>query len=85
MPQARAGLLPNITGGADSSSIRTKLDEPSAVINRTGTVYRATLSQPIFRADRWFQLQTAKDDNEPAVLELSSIYIRFHKILCLQK
>jgi len=72
VPQARAGLLPNITGGADSSSIRTKLDEPSAVINRTGTVYRATLSQPIFRADRWFQLQAAKDVNEQAALELSA-------------
>jgi outer membrane protein len=72
VPQARAGLLPNITGGADSSSIRTKLDQPSAVINRTGTVYRATLSQPIFRADRWFQLQAAKDVNEQAALELSA-------------
>ena len=72
VPQARAGLLPNITGGAESSSIRTKLDEPSAVINRTGTVYRATLSQPIFRADRWFQLQAAKDVNEQAALELSA-------------
>jgi outer membrane protein len=72
VPQARAGLLPNISGGADSSSIRTKLDQPSAVINRSGTVYRATLSQPIFRADRWFQLQAAKDVNEQAALELSA-------------
>jgi len=49
VPQARAGLLPNITG----------------------TVYRATLNQAIFRADRWFQLQAAKDVNEQAALELS--------------
>lgn len=72
VPQARAGLLPNITGGAESSTSRTKLDEPSAVINRSGTVYRATLSQPIFRADRWFQFQAAKDVNEQAALELSA-------------
>ncbi len=72
VPQARAGLLPNISGGVDVNSTRTKLDEPSAVINRGGTVYRATLSQPIFRADRWFQLQAAKDVNEQAVLELSA-------------
>jgi outer membrane protein len=72
VPQARAGLLPNITGGAESNSSRTKLDQPSAVINRTGTVYRATLSQPIFRADRWFQFQAAKDVNEQAALELSA-------------
>ncbi len=72
VPQARAGLLPNISGGADVSSTRTKIDEPSAVINRSGTVYRATLSQPIFRADRWFQLKAAKDVNEQALLQLSA-------------
>ena len=68
VPQARAGLLPNISGGADINDTRTKIDEPSAVINRSGTVYRATLSQPIFRADRWFQLKAAKDVNEQAIL-----------------
>lgn len=72
VPQARAGLLPNISGGADVNDTRTKIDEPSAVINRSGTVYRATLSQPIFRADRWFQLKAAKDVNEQALLQLSA-------------
>jgi len=72
VPQARAGLLPNISGGADVNNTRTKIDEPSAVINRSGTVYRATLSQPIFRADRWFQLKAAKDVNEQAMLQLSA-------------
>ncbi|SER01656.1 outer membrane protein [Pseudomonas sp. NFACC02] len=72
VPQARAGLLPNISGGADVNNTRTSIDEPSAVINRSGTVYRATLSQPIFRADRWFQLKAAKDVNEQAMLQLSA-------------
>lgn len=72
VPQARAGLLPNISGGADVNDTRTKIDEPSTVINRSGTVYRATLSQPIFRADRWFQLKAAKDVNEQALLQLSA-------------
>ena len=32
----------------------------------------ATLAQPIFRADRWFQLQAAEAVNEQAALELSA-------------
>ncbi|PHX43349.1 channel protein TolC [Pseudomonas sp. NZIPFR-PS5] len=72
VPQARAGLLPNISGGADINDTRTSIDQPSAVISRSGTVYRATLSQPIFRADRWFQLKAAKDVNEQAILQLSA-------------
>ncbi|EPN59733.1 outer membrane efflux protein TolC, partial [Pseudomonas syringae pv. actinidiae ICMP 19079] len=44
----------------------------SAVATRSGTVYQATLSQPIFRADRWFQLQAAEAVNEQAALELSA-------------
>jgi outer membrane protein len=72
VPQARAGLLPNISGGADINDTRTSIDQPSAVISRSGTVYRATLSQPIFRADRWFQLKAAKDVSEQALLQLSA-------------
>ena len=29
VPQARAGLLPNLSGGAESSSVRTSIDQPS--------------------------------------------------------
>ncbi|RJG13209.1 channel protein TolC [Pseudomonas cavernicola] len=72
VPQARAGLLPNLSAGADMSNTRTKLDQPSNTANRSGTVYQATLSQPIFRADRWFQLQAAEATNEQAAIELSA-------------
>ncbi|WP_447589039.1 TolC family outer membrane protein [Aquipseudomonas campi] len=72
VPQARAGLLPNISGGADLNDTRTKLDEPSATFSRSGLSYRATLSQPLFRADRWFQYQAAKAVGEQAGLELSA-------------
>jgi outer membrane protein len=34
--------------------------------------YQATLAQPLFRADRWFQCQAAKDVNEQAALQLSA-------------
>ncbi|MDB6145759.1 MAG: tolC 1 [Pseudomonas sp.] len=72
VPQARAGLLPNLSAGADLQTTRTNIDQPSANFTRSGTVYQATLAQPIFRADRWFQFQAAKDVNEQAMLQLSA-------------
>ncbi|UVM11609.1 TolC family outer membrane protein [Pseudomonas protegens] len=72
VPQARAGLLPNLSAGVDMNNTRTKFDEPSMTSTRSGNVYQATLAQPLFRADRWFQLQAAKDINEQASLQLSA-------------
>ncbi|WP_339486928.1 TolC family outer membrane protein [Pseudomonas sp. EL_65y_Pfl2_R95] len=72
VPQARAGLLPNLSGGAELADTRTKLDSPSYTANRSGTVYQANLSQPLFRADRWFQLQAAEATSEQASLDLSA-------------
>lgn len=72
VPQARAGLLPNISGGAEVADVRTQLDQPAATANRSAHSYQATLSQPLFRADRWFQFQAAKDVNEQAALQLSA-------------
>jgi outer membrane protein len=71
VPQARAGLLPNLSAGADVNDTRQALDQPAMTASRSGTSYRATLSQPIFRADRWFQLKAAKATDEQAGLELS--------------
>jgi len=72
VPQARAGLLPNLSAGADMQNTRTKLDSPSITSNRSGNSWQATLAQPVFRADRWFQLQAAEAFNEQAALELSA-------------
>jgi outer membrane protein len=72
VPQARAGLLPNLSAGADVNDTRQALDEPAMTANRSGTSYRATLSQPIFRADRWFQLKAAQASDQQAGLELSA-------------
>ncbi|RRV09451.1 channel protein TolC [Pseudomonas sp. v388] len=72
VPQARSGLLPNLSAGAQTNNTRVSIDQPRATISRSGTVYQATLSQPIFRADRWFQLQAAEAVNEQAALELSA-------------
>ena len=72
VPQARSGLLPQINAGANVGSNRTSLDEPNATLNRSSQVLQATLSQPLFRADRWFQLQAAEATSEQAALELSA-------------
>ncbi|MHB9801326.1 TolC family outer membrane protein [Pseudomonas sp. MT3] len=72
VPQARSGLLPQINAGANVGSTRTSLDEPNATLNRNNQVVQATLSQPLFRADRWFQLKAAENISEQAQLEFSS-------------
>ncbi|HWV08488.1 MAG TPA: TolC family outer membrane protein [Pseudomonas sp.] len=72
VPQARAGLLPNLSAGANLSDTRTEIDSPANTVSRSGTVYQANLSQPLFRADRWFQLQAAEATDEQAALELSA-------------
>ncbi|MES2821494.1 MAG: TolC family outer membrane protein [Pseudomonadota bacterium] len=72
VPQARAGLLPNLSAGAELSNTRTELDQPASSSSRSGIVYQANLSQPLFRADRWFQLQAAEAVSEQAALELSA-------------
>lgn len=72
VPQARSGLLPNLSASAQTNNTRVSIEQPRANVTRSGTVYQATLSQPIFRADRWFQLQAAEAVNEQAALELSA-------------
>ena len=73
VPQARAGLLPNLSAGAELSDSETEVDTSlgSRSLSRSGTAYQATLSQPIFRADRWFQLKAAEAVSEQAALEYS--------------
>lgn len=72
VPQARAGLLPNLSAGAESASTRTSIDTPDYTASRSGLVYQANLSQPLFRADRWFQLKAAEATDEQAALDLSA-------------
>ncbi|MFS2160529.1 TolC family outer membrane protein [Pseudomonas sp. Pseusp122] len=72
VPQARAGLLPNLSAGSSINNTRTSIDRPDVTATRSGVVYQATLAQPIFRADRWFQLKAAKSVNEQAALQLSA-------------
>ena len=74
VPQARAGLLPNLSAGADSMNTDTKVDTRNGDIDssRSGLSYRANLSQPLFRADRWYQFQAAKATDQQYALQLSA-------------
>ncbi|MBB4866549.1 outer membrane protein [Pseudomonas nitritireducens] len=72
VPQARSGLLPQINAGASTGQTRTSLDTPSATLNRNTQLVQASLSQPLFRADRWFQLKAAENTTEQAQLEFSA-------------
>ncbi|WP_289533734.1 TolC family outer membrane protein [Pseudomonas sp. SO81] len=74
VPQARAGLLPNLSAGADAMNTDTDVDTRSGNVDssRSGLSYRASLSQPLFRADRWFQFQAAKATDQQYALQLSA-------------
>lgn len=72
VPQARAGLLPSLTAGATSEVTRLERDEPSLTRERSGTTFRANLSQPLFRIDRWYQLKAAQATVLQSALELSA-------------
>lgn len=73
VPQARAGLLPNFSAGALAGDTRTAFDQPSATSSRSGNAYQATLSQPVFHADRWFQLSAAEAVSEQAMVQLAVV------------
>ncbi|MFT0211745.1 TolC family outer membrane protein [Pseudomonas sp. F1_0610] len=86
VPQAKAGLLPQIGLGAGIESSRTTVNTATSNMplvgtvpgskntsNRNGHVYQASLSQPLFRLDRWYQLKAAKAVNEQATIELSAV------------
>ncbi|MDY0249382.1 MAG: TolC family outer membrane protein [Pseudomonas sp.] len=75
VPQARAGLLPQIGAGASNTASRSTVDTStgSKTSSRSGLAYQASLSQPLFRLDRWYQLQAAQSSNEQAALALSAI------------
>ncbi|MCP1643347.1 outer membrane protein [Pseudomonas citronellolis] len=72
VPQARSGLLPQINAGGSLGTSRTSLDTPDATLNRSSQLVQASLSQPLFRADRWFQLKAAENISEQAQLEFSA-------------
>lgn len=74
VPQARAGLLPNLSAGIVNTDSQSKVDTDLGNIDakRSGLHYQASLSQPLFRIDRWYQLQAAHALTEQAAINLSA-------------
>lgn len=72
VPQARAGLLPQLNGGASLSDSRSTLDSPSSSRERSALVWQASLSQPLLRADRWYGLQAAEALSAQARIEYAA-------------
>tara|TARA_R110000851_G_scaffold41100_2_gene103434 strand:- start:2411 stop:3847 length:1437 start_codon:yes stop_codon:yes gene_type:complete len=71
LPQARSQLLPNIGIGAGAS--REDIDIDGVGGDRYNThYYQASLTQPLFRANRWFDYQSAKSLSQQAELEFSA-------------
>lgn len=75
IPLARAALLPQLGAGAGTNHSRTSVDTRQLgeqTSKRNSYSYQATLSQPLFRLDSWYQLKAAQADSEQAALELSA-------------
>ncbi|WP_285258733.1 TolC family outer membrane protein [Halopseudomonas bauzanensis] len=71
LPQARAQLLPNIGLGAGAARERVDVEGLGSDSYSTH-YYQASLTQPLFRADRWFNYQASKSLSEQARVEFSA-------------
>jgi len=64
--QARAGLLPTLSLHASEESADTRGAGQAPGLQRQGTLYRATLTQPLLRLDRWYALEATHADSQQA-------------------
>ena len=71
LPQARAQLLPQIGLGAGAARERVDIEGVGSDSYSTH-YYQASLTQPLFRADRWFDYQASKSLSEQAQVEFSA-------------
>ncbi|WP_022961395.1 TolC family outer membrane protein [Halopseudomonas pelagia] len=71
LPQTRALLLPNIALGAGVAREEVDVDGAGSD-SYTTDYYQASLTQPLFRADRWFNYQAAKSLSAQAQIEFSA-------------
>lgn len=71
VPQSRALLLPNISFSANTATLDREFSGGASSteerFNSNG--YSARLTQPLFRADRWYQLLSAKSSSKQALAE----------------
>jgi len=71
VPQAMAGLLPSLTAGGTLESVRIEPDDSRLTRVISQSVFQVNLNQPVFRLDRWFQLEAAQANTAQAELELA--------------
>lgn len=72
VPQARAGLLPTVSAGTKTEVTHLDRNRPSLTRARSGNTFQANLNQPLFHADRWYQLKAAQSSADQAELELTA-------------
>lgn len=74
IPQSRALLLPDLTVSANTATVDREFsgggNKTEERFNSNG--YSARLTQPLFRADRWYQLLSAKEGGKQALAEYSN-------------
>ncbi len=73
VPQARAGLLPQLSAGAELADTRTELEQPALTLERAGQLYQLSLSQALLRVDRWFALRAAQAADRQGALQLAAV------------
>ena len=73
LPQARSQLLPNLGVAAGASRQDLDIDNVGGD-EYSNHYYQASLTQPLFRADRWFSYQAAKSVSQQAQLEFSATH-----------
>ncbi|MFC0710157.1 TolC family protein [Azorhizophilus paspali] len=70
LPQARATLLPSLSAESVFSQTSTSGVQQSTDTQRAGAVYKVYLTQPLFRADRWYGYTGAQKKLDQALLKL---------------
>lgn len=69
VPLARARLLPQVALDAEAGDVRS---DRRQVEQRSGSLYRLSLDQPLFDLSRWFDYKAAQSENEQAELDFSA-------------
>lgn len=72
VPQSRALLLPDLSVSADTATVDREFSGGTGLQERfNSNGYSARLVQPLFRADRWYQLLAAKEGSQQALAQYS--------------
>lgn len=72
LPQARAALLPNVSVAGSTDDTKRTIVNNSFTDEYNDYSWQAILVQPIFRLDRWFRFQGAKNVKAGALAQFAS-------------